>query len=558
MKYFLLLFCLLVFGFVQLHGQPNASKKDSLQQIINSSSNASAKTEAALALGDLYYATYTFEGYNKAANFYNEALEIASANNNVRFKAFAYKSLGGVYDALGDEQLPKALEFYQKANQIIESKLLADTALVVNSLTVLASVQGRLMQRDACRSSLDKALSFLNTNSQVNIKNDLLVAAAFFMSRLDEYDYCKQYFSKIVGSPNFINKTLPYKKYESLVQMYLLKTEGNFNSAYNFAKQALANVTNVSDSLELYNQLADYAYQAKNYNQAYQMRDIEFQLYRKIIKADALKSVSNELLKSELILKEENSKLLQKQKNLQQQFNYWLLAGLLLTGILAAIIFRFAAQIRNKNKLLLQQNENKALLLGEIHHRIKNNLEMLQSMLLLQMREYKDSDEVQTALTNANSRILSMAILHKQLYAGDFSKTNINLYFTEMLDKILADVNNKRTVQISYAVNIESVELKQDTVLPLAMLINECITNSLKYAFGVENEQPILKLEITRVVDTLHMIYSDNGKAAIEVDAKKVGFGSRLITSLARQLNGKIMIDRTAAGWQTSIDIPVA
>ena len=305
--------------------------------------------------------------------------------------------------------------------------------------------------------------------------------------------------------------------------------------------------------------LSEFTSQTGNYKEAYFLLNQEYNVYKEILNADALKSADNNLLKSELFLKEENTKLLEKQKNLQQQLNYWLFAGFMLTAILAFIILRFATQRRKQNKILQIQNEEKAILLGEIHHRVKNNLDMLQSMLQLQMRAYKDDEMVQQALSEANNRIQSISLLHKQLYSGNLANTDANLYFAEIFATVFADVNNRRTNIIEHKLDVEHIQMAPDKILPLALLINEWITNSVKYAFSKEQTNSFIKLEIKKEgLDDLSVIYLDNGQnsEANSATSTGTGFGSRLINSLVKQLKGNLTTSHAADGWKYVLTLP--
>jgi two-component sensor histidine kinase len=338
--------------------------------------------------------------------------------------------------------------------------------------------------------------------------------------------------------------------------MFLLKKENNLQEAFVYGNIALSEATNKSDSLELLNHVADFATQIGQFEKAYYLRNEEFRLYRNTIKADALKSTDNSLLKSELFLKEENAKLVGKQKDLQQKFLYGSLIALLMMAILTIIIFQFALQRRRQNRLLKIQNEEKAMLLGEIHHRVKNNLEMLQSMLILQMREYKEDNNVQTALGEANNRIQSIALLHKQLYSGNLARTNANAYFTEMFARIMDDANNRRNFTILHQLRIVYMEMSPDTILPLALLINEWITNSVKYAFPKEQFNPLITLEIQQNENEIALHYADNGENNFANNELGTGFGSRLIHSLVKQLKGKLEISKSEKGWGYALHFP--
>jgi two-component sensor histidine kinase len=208
-------------------------------------------------------------------------------------------------------------------------------------------------------------------------------------------------------------------------------------------------------------------------------------------------------------------------------------------------------KIMAQNKIIDEQNNQKAVLLGEIHHRVKNNLEMLQSMLILQMRQYRDDESVQQALTEANNRIQSIALLHKQLYNGNLANTSAPEYFGEMFARIMEDSNARRQIPIKYNLDIIPVSFTPDYILPLALLINEWITNSIKYAFSRKQEDALIRFSLKKDLPSgkLEVIFADNGQNTKNSETTE-GFGSRLINSLVRQLKGQLEISKNETGWQ--------
>lgn len=558
MKVSLIILNLLIFTLCTNAQQP-FRLPDSLQIRIKTPKNNFEKAAALMEAGEAYYGLYTTAGYDKAAEYFNEALQLIVKNNIDSLKPYIYNSIASVYDALGDEHLPKALEFYIKSNKEMLAKS-KDTGIIAGSFNLIASVQQRLGNKDGCKEALEKSMTYLQTPKYKKGFYNTNITAAFYMSKLDAYEDCKKYFSQTSkDTAVYKNRSVPARKYLLLTQMYLYKKEKNYTGAMVYGKIALSESNNKSDSLEVLSNLTDFASNAGNYNEAYFLLKQEFNVYKAILNADAIKSTENNLLKTELFLKEENAKLLQKQKNLQQKLNYWLLAGILLTAILAFIIFRFALQRRKQNKILQLQNEEKAILLGEIHHRVKNNLDMLQSMLQLQMRTYKDDEMVQQALIEANNRIQSISLLHKQLYSGNLANTDTNLYFTEIFATVFTEFNNSRTNIIEHKLEVEHIQMPPGVILPLALLINEWITNSVKYAFTKEQSNALIKLEIKKEgVDNLSVIYLDNGQNLENntATASSTGFGSRLINSLVKQLKGNLTTSQADDGWKYVLTLP--
>jgi len=203
---------------------------------------------------------------------------------------------------------------------------------------------------------------------------------------------------------------------------------------------------------------------------------------------------------------------------------------------------------RNKkinSELSIKNNENE-FLLKEIHHRVKNNLQILSSLLSLQ----SDSEEDQAisgALQESRNRVESMGLIHQKLYAKDkLTSINMKEYVQDLSNNLMESfVENGRGVKIESQVEINDADV--ETAIPLGLIINELVTNSLKYAFhGRKDGQIHIKLWEPEEGD-LKLSVADDGKGEIN-DDQGTNFGSRLINILAKKLKGKMITD-TSDGY---------
>lgn len=204
------------------------------------------------------------------------------------------------------------------------------------------------------------------------------------------------------------------------------------------------------------------------------------------------------------------------------------------SSLLSEITNRIQAEEKIKSSL-----QEKEVLLREIHHRVKNNLQVISSLLFLQskkieIQEYKD------IFNESQNRIKSMALVHENLYKSD------NLAGINLSDYIKALVNHlMRTYNVSYnkikqEIHIENIILSIDKSIPLGLIINELVTNSLKYAF-IGREEGIFKIEIKRFDSgNIKIIISDDGIGMPkDFDIKKSNsLGLRLVQTLVDQLEG--------------------
>lgn len=283
--------------------------------------------------------------------------------------------------------------------------------------------------------------------------------------------------------------------------------------------------------------------------------------------ADFLRS-STERLESELLVKYETEKkqetiLLQEAQIVQQrkvQILYISIAGILIFSLLGML--NSMRTIRKKRKALqalnLQldtKNRQNELLMKEIHHRVKNNLEMVKSLIALQCAQMEDSSS-KDAMIESQNRVQSMGIIHQKLYQGEnLGSIEMKDYFINLSEGILDAFDTGEKVKIECA--MDNLELDIDTAVPIGLIVNELLTNSLKYAFpeGTEGEVQISLYQPESGLLTLTV--SDNGVGKINGQQPQgTGFGSQLVDLLTRQLNGK-MTEATEKGTSTEFTFTI-
>ncbi|HVW98910.1 MAG TPA: sensor histidine kinase, partial [Candidatus Babeliaceae bacterium] len=200
-------------------------------------------------------------------------------------------------------------------------------------------------------------------------------------------------------------------------------------------------------------------------------------------------------------------------------------------------IERTVSELNTAQATLLARNAENELLLKEIHHRVKNNLEVVSSLLALQSNQIDDANTKEAMLEGQN-RVQSIGIVHQKLYQGkNLGAIEMKDYFINLSDSILDSFGANKRVQVECAMNALNVDI--DTAVPLGLIVNELLTNTIKYAFpGGRSGKVQIKLE-QKSNGVLQMQISDNGigkSGAI----KGTGFGGQLISLLTQQLGGTI------------------
>lgn len=201
-----------------------------------------------------------------------------------------------------------------------------------------------------------------------------------------------------------------------------------------------------------------------------------------------------------------------------------------------------AELIKQQRDEIQAKNAQNELLLKEIHHRVKNNLEVVSSLLSLQSAQIDDPN-VQDAIKASRTRVQSMGLLHQKLYQGkNLAAIDMKEYFVNLGESILDSFGAEGQVQIKCA--MQHLELDIDTAVPLGLIVNELLTNSLKYAFpdGRPGEIRIAMSEEQQ--NELALVIEDNG-VGLPGDGRTVGtgFGSQLVQLLTQQLEGDLKVE---------------
>lgn len=293
----------------------------------------------------------------------------------------------------------------------------------------------------------------------------------------------------------------------------------------------ISNLTeNYGHASSIYENLGDYKLALRYQKKARHMRD-------------STASIESDVAISELRTQYETEKkeatiASQEHKLGQQRTVQYLSFGIAaLFGLFAFSFYRNAAARKKTNELLAIKNAENELLLKEIHHRVKNNLEIVSSLLALQSAQIDDKG-IKDAMQEGQNRVESIGIVHQKLYQGtNLAAVEMKDYFNNLSDNILNSFGADDRVTIECAMN--KLELDIDTAVPLGLIVNELLTNALKYAFPDGRKGRIeIKLE-HKDANTLHLKIADDGVGKSGV-VKGTGFGGQLISLLTRQLSGSM------------------
>jgi len=216
------------------------------------------------------------------------------------------------------------------------------------------------------------------------------------------------------------------------------------------------------------------------------------------------------------------------------------LISLVLFGSFGGFYFARFRRKKKMSEVLERQNKEKEALLHEIHHRVKNNLQIISSLINIKSRSA--SKETAELLSDLNNRIYSLGLIHEMLYKSDhLGAVDLRAYLTEQSRLTLASLELERGA-VELQLDIDEVEANFDVAIALGLISNELITNAMKYAFAPTQQEQIIHVALHKISDQLHFVISDNGCSGTIPEIEK-SFGLRFVEQLVKsKLNGKLNI----------------
>ncbi|MBL7711437.1 MAG: sensor histidine kinase, partial [Chitinophagaceae bacterium] len=220
-------------------------------------------------------------------------------------------------------------------------------------------------------------------------------------------------------------------------------------------------------------------------------------------------------------------------------------AAIVLLSLLALFaILRFRLKQKAAAELAVK-NERIETLIRELQHRVKNNMQLISSLLSLQGSSLQDT-KARAAVQEGQMRIEAMSLIHRKLYLkNDISEVNIRDYLETLVQNLVA-AYRPHPDQVRLVLESDNINLAVDTAVPLGLITNELVTNALKY--GMSAPEPLLTVRLRLSREGLcKLTVADNGLGAHTPDAASGGLGMKLVMVLAAQIHASVSI-RNEAG----------
>jgi two-component sensor histidine kinase len=497
------------------------------------------------ALSFSYAITSSFEkGFNTAY----EAIDLSKKYAPSR-EAFAINMMGLLYQKLGDDK--ESLKWAQKAyyHPLIKQ---ADHFTQWSAVFLLAQEHERQNNLDSANHFALETLDYSKRYFPFQANWPMMILARI-NSKLGKYDeavnYCKQILMMSNGKEGFFENEVE----NELATIYFNQHQSD--SAQKYAGIALQGATRFKNYLVIENSswLLSQAFEKKDPAKAYDFLKISTAAKDTVTNVEKTKQVKQLEIKE----KQRVDDLHLAEKDAKDRLRFNTTAGLFLSALVIAFILyrnnrnkqkanlalqdkndkieRTVSELNTAQASLLARNAENELLLKEIHHRVKNNLEVVSSLLALQSNQI-DDENTKEAMLEGQNRVQSIGIVHQKLYQGkNLGAIEMKDYFINLSDSILDSFGATKRVQVECAMNALNVDI--DTAVPLGLIVNELLTNTIKYAFpDGRNGKVQIKLE-QQSNGILQMQISDNGVGKGST-IKGTGFGGQLISLLTQQLGG--------------------
>ncbi|WP_276482353.1 histidine kinase dimerization/phosphoacceptor domain -containing protein [Paraflavitalea pollutisoli] len=223
------------------------------------------------------------------------------------------------------------------------------------------------------------------------------------------------------------------------------------------------------------------------------------------------------------------------------------ISGIVLSAVIIGLLYRQYRLKQQSNQVITGKNnklerlvKEKEWLLKEVHHRVKNNLQTIMS--LLEMQSNAVNKDAQSALLTSQNRIFATSLLHQKLYRSDnISSVNIATYLSELIQHIKDALEVERPIAIMK--DIVPLELDVTQGVPLGLIVNEVITNTFKYAFNDSIEHPVITVSLTHQDGMAELLIADNGIGFRRKEEESMGLGLELVMGLATDIGATVSIE---------------
>lgn len=504
--------------------------------------NQKAYRMASDVLVNMAVACYYQNDKAQAISLYNKAIKHAHEFSMLQDVSYIYSDLAAIYQEMGE--FHQATRIYKLA---LESALQSGDKLgYAQTLENLGFLYSLGAQKDtACSYLLEAIRTYRNLDMEVEaLQAELSISQVYL--EMGWYDHADRLTSNLMhGSLGNVPEI--YQSRARLILATIRNNQERYDEAITLLDEGFDLVRNMDEE----GIKADYMQQ---YAQVYQRRHqyeraLEY-MNRRLSLMDTLNRMDRLDLEREIraqfSLREQEAALRMEQAEEQQVLRerQWLFALLMISFVLLGVLSVFAVSkmrsnrtLKEKNLIIDQSLQDKEVLIREIQHRVKNNLQIISSLLKLQVRSTHDL-EAKEALQKGQERIDSIALIYKNLYQTDKITGVQTKRYIEQLSQTLLRAHP----MIKLTTDVEDMILDVDVLVPIGLIVNELICNAVQYGFA-DNKEGQIMISLKRDGDDLALMVEDDGIGLSQVEMENRNeSGFKLIRAYLRKLKGSIHI----------------
>lgn len=513
-----------------------------------------------------YYISEQYKGvaylylgeYDSAAVYFLESMPYFKKLNYNKGVSANLHNLGLISRTRGEYS--KALEYYIES--LTYKKKLKDVQGELNTNNNIVAIYIYLQDWKKALEWNNKCIQFAKQNNLTSTIAEIYTNHGFIYDGLGDFINSKKYYYLAMRNEgSFVDPSAKAVCYVGLSGVYLQELQLDSCRKYlDLGVQVLDQHENMEARIEAYELYVKLFTEMGDFRSALEYRNRYIDLYEEMANSANSETIKELEAKFNYLEQQEKIADLNRDKEIrnieleQKEFNQRILmiaiGGVLLILVYIVYLYRNVKQQKRIADQALRENE---LLMKEIHHRVKNNLQLVSSLLYLQGEDIDDPIAV-NALNDSRSRVETMAVIHQKLY-GDRAILDISAseYIDDLLSGIMESYNmDEEEWEISK--DIDDIPLNIDTTIPLALIINELITNSMKHGFSPNQEMKKLTVSLKLENQLLKLRVSDNGEGNEVSPNQSTGFGGRLIKMLAKKLRAEINVSKDN-GYTTELII---
>ena len=475
-----------------------------------------------------------------AADYALESLRLGEELGDSKAIALAYSDLSNLF--WKQSKYLKGLEYGLKSLEIFEKRGIHDldydfTLYVVGNNYLALDQYEEALQYYRHAIAIGERYGFYNNLS------DIYISLVDLYANMKEYTAAEQAGEEALKYAELLdNNFMTMRSWLALGKLQNL--QGKYISAIASLQKSIEVATvDFGDEFYLsqaYENLGKAFAGSHEYQEAYLAMEEYDRLKNSIFTTEADRHIS--LLQTEFDVAEKESMILVQESQIKKQQSRQTFISIIIALLLLILVllYKTIQSNKRKNALLEEQNKEKEYLLKEIHHRVKNNLEIVSSLLALQSEQITDQ-KVRDAMLKSQHRIHSMSLIHQKLYQGkSISVIEMRDYFINLGSHIVDTFDVQDRIEVEC--HMEPLELDVDMAIPLGLIVNELLTNSMKYAFPDKGEGKVM-IRIQEKDAHLLLEVSDNGIGKpLSGENEGTGFGTQLIALLTQQLEGKMSL----------------